>query len=102
MGSMPTSKKILNFAIDANLLKRLEDFRFDNRFNMLSQAIRHLIDGALKMNEVFRKKKNAKITLAYLEGQTIKQIAKDFDMTERAVTHTLKSITVTLREALKE
>lgn len=46
--SMPTKKDILNFAIDPDLMKRLDDFRFDNRINTRSEAIRRLLDEALK------------------------------------------------------
>lgn len=48
MDSMPTSKKILNFAVDDNLSERLDDFRFNNRINTLSEAIRRLLDKALE------------------------------------------------------
>ena len=52
---MPTKKDILNFAVDKEFMKRLEDFRFDNRINTMSEAIRRLIDEALKKYE--KKKK---------------------------------------------
>ena len=52
MCSMPTSKKILNFAVDDNLFERLDDFRFNNRINTLSEAIRRLLDKGLE-NETF-------------------------------------------------
>jgi len=48
---MPTEKPILNFAVDKELMKRLEDFRFENRINTMSKAIRHLLDEALKKYE---------------------------------------------------
>jgi len=48
---MPTEKPILNFAIDKDLKKRLEDFRFENRINTMSEAIRRLLDEALKKYE---------------------------------------------------
>jgi metal-responsive CopG/Arc/MetJ family transcriptional regulator len=48
---MPTEKPILNFAIDKELKKRLEDFRFENRINTMSEAIRRLLDEALKKYE---------------------------------------------------
>jgi metal-responsive CopG/Arc/MetJ family transcriptional regulator len=56
MDPMPTSKKILNFAIDDSLFKRLDDFRFNNRINTLSEAIRQLLDKALKEDESLVKK----------------------------------------------
>lgn len=48
---MPTKKDILNFAIDEELMERLEDFRFGNRINTRSEAIRRLLDEALKKYE---------------------------------------------------
>ncbi len=48
---MPTKKTILNFAIDDSLMKRLDDFRFDNRINSRSEAIRRLMEEALKKYE---------------------------------------------------
>jgi metal-responsive CopG/Arc/MetJ family transcriptional regulator len=54
--NMPTKKDILNFAVDKDLMKRLDDFRFGNRINTRSEAIRRLIDEALKKYE--KKKKN--------------------------------------------
>lgn len=44
---MPTKKPILNFAVEEELLKRIDDFRFENRFYTRSEAIRHLIEKAL-------------------------------------------------------
>ena len=46
--NMPTKKDILNFAVDKNLLERLDDFRFENRINSRSEAIRRLLKEALK------------------------------------------------------
>lgn len=37
--------------IDKDLLKRLEDFRFENRIASRSEAIRRLLDEALKKHE---------------------------------------------------
>jgi len=53
---MPTKQKILNFAVDSDFMKRLDDFRFDNRINTLSEAIRRLLDEALKKYEKKDKK----------------------------------------------
>lgn len=38
------------------LLKRVEDFRFDNRINTRSEAIRRLLEEALKSYQKKRKK----------------------------------------------
>ena len=48
---MPTKKDILNFAIGKELMERLDDFRFGNRINTRSEAIRRLLDEALKRYE---------------------------------------------------
>lgn len=53
---MAKKRNILNFQADDKLIKRLEDFRFDNRINTMSEAIRRLLDEALKGNE--KKTKN--------------------------------------------
>lgn len=53
---MPTEKPILNFAVDKELLKRLDDFRFENRINTRSEAIRRLLEEALKKYEKKSKK----------------------------------------------
>ena len=52
---MPTKKDILNFAIDKKLMKRLDDFRFENRINTRSEAIRRLLEEALKKYEKDKK-----------------------------------------------
>jgi len=52
---MPTEKPILTFAIDEELLERLNDFRFENRIETRSEAIRMLVENALKDYE--KKKK---------------------------------------------
>ena len=48
---MPTEKPILTFAIDEELLERLNDFRFENRIETRSEAIRMLVEKALKDHE---------------------------------------------------
>jgi metal-responsive CopG/Arc/MetJ family transcriptional regulator len=53
---MPTEKPILTFAVDEELLKRISDFRFDNRIETRSEAIRMLVEKALKDYEKNKKK----------------------------------------------
>jgi len=53
---MPTEKSILNFAVDKELMRRLDDFRFENRINTRSEAIRRLLEEALKKYEKESKK----------------------------------------------
>jgi len=52
---MPTGKPILTFAVDMELLERLNNFRFENRIETRSEAIRMLVEKALRDYE---KKKN--------------------------------------------
>ena len=49
--NMPTKMPMVSFAVDGELMKRLDDFRFDNRINTRSEAIRRLLDQALKKYE---------------------------------------------------
>lgn len=48
---MPTEKPKIIFVADNELVERLDDFRFENRINSRSEAIRRLIDEALKKYE---------------------------------------------------
>ncbi|NLE23824.1 MAG: hypothetical protein GX625_00550 [Clostridiaceae bacterium] len=45
---MPTQKPILNFVVEEELLKRIDDYRFENRINSRSEAVRRLIEDGLK------------------------------------------------------
>jgi len=49
---MPTEKPIINFVVDDELLKRIDDFRFENRINSRSEAIRRLIEEGLKASDL--------------------------------------------------
>lgn len=51
---MPINKSLLNFIVDDNLLKRIEDFRFKNRFPTRAAAIKWLLDWALKQKPSVR------------------------------------------------
>jgi len=53
---MPTEKTILTFAADSELLERLNDFRFENRIETRSEAIRLLVEKGLKEFEKKPKK----------------------------------------------
>jgi len=48
---MPTEKPKIILVMEDNLLKRIDDFRFDNRINSRSEAIRRLLEEALKKYE---------------------------------------------------
>ena len=45
---MASDKPFLSFVIDKDLLDRIDDFRFKNRFPSRAAAITYLIDYALK------------------------------------------------------
>ena len=53
---MPTEKPKIIFVAENELLERLDDFRFENRINTRSEAIRRLLDEALKKYEKKAKK----------------------------------------------
>ena len=53
---MPTKKPILTFAVDEELLERIKDFRFDNRIETKSEAIRMLVEKGLMDYEKKKKK----------------------------------------------
>ncbi len=48
---MPTEKPKIIFVADNELIERLDDFRFENRINTRSEAIRRLLNEALKKYE---------------------------------------------------
>ena len=48
---MATDKPRILLTVDAELLERIDDFRFGNRINTRSEAIRRLLDEALKKHE---------------------------------------------------
>jgi metal-responsive CopG/Arc/MetJ family transcriptional regulator len=57
---MPTEKPIINFAIDKDLLTRIDDFRFGNRINTRSEAVRLLVEEGLKALDPSRPTRRAK------------------------------------------
>lgn len=56
---MTTEKPILTFAVDKNLMERINDFRFDNRIETRSEAIRMLVEKGLEDYEKQKKKRVA-------------------------------------------
>jgi metal-responsive CopG/Arc/MetJ family transcriptional regulator len=48
---MPTDKPKILFVLDEDLLRRINDFRFNNRIETKSEAIRRLLEEALKKYE---------------------------------------------------
>ena len=57
---MPTEKPKIIFVADQDLIERLDDFRFENRVNSRSEAIRILLEEALAQHEGAREKKSPK------------------------------------------
>ena len=53
---MPTEKPKILITLEDSLLTRIDDFRFGNRINSRSEAIRRLIEEALKHYEKKEKK----------------------------------------------
>jgi metal-responsive CopG/Arc/MetJ family transcriptional regulator len=47
---MPTEKPKIIFVAEQELLKRIDDFRFEHRINSRSEAIRKLIEIGLQRN----------------------------------------------------
>ena len=45
---MPTKKEVLCFPSDPDLLKRIDDYRYENRIPSRSEAIRQLIEEGFK------------------------------------------------------
>jgi len=53
---MPTESPKIIFVANETLIKRLDDYRFENRVNSRSEAIRLLLEEALKKYEKKTKK----------------------------------------------
>ena len=43
-------KTFLNIKVPEELIKRIDDYRFENRFNSKAEAVRFLLDWALDQN----------------------------------------------------
>jgi metal-responsive CopG/Arc/MetJ family transcriptional regulator len=54
---MTTNKPKLLFVIPQELLDRIDNFRFDNRINSRSEAVRRLIESGLESAKPKAKKK---------------------------------------------
>ncbi len=48
---MTTKKPFLSFVIDEELLKRIDDYRYKNRFPTRAAAIKRLLEIALDLEE---------------------------------------------------
>jgi len=58
--SPPSEKPMLTFVIDIDLLNRVDDFRYDNRFPTRAGAIRWLLEWALKQTPPSDKHRRSK------------------------------------------
>lgn len=56
---MPTEKPKIIFVADDTLLKRLDDYRFENRIKTQSEAIRRLLDAGLEQWEANKAKSSS-------------------------------------------
>ena len=57
---MPTEKPKILITFDDDLLTRIDDFRFGNRINSRSEAIRRLIEEGLKASDPSMQKSKKK------------------------------------------
>jgi len=57
---MTTNKPKLLFVIPQELLDRIDDYRFENRINSRSEAIRQLIEAGLNATETSKPKAKEK------------------------------------------
>jgi metal-responsive CopG/Arc/MetJ family transcriptional regulator len=55
--SMPTEKPKILITMEDELLTRIDDFRFENRINSRSEAVRQLIEEGLKKSNPPKAKK---------------------------------------------
>jgi metal-responsive CopG/Arc/MetJ family transcriptional regulator len=58
---MPTEKPKIILVMEENLLTRIDDFRFENRINSRSEAIRRLIEAGLAASITTKEKKTARL-----------------------------------------
>ncbi len=45
---MPSQKPFLSFVLEEELLNKIDDFRFENRFESRAAAVKHLLQVALE------------------------------------------------------
>jgi metal-responsive CopG/Arc/MetJ family transcriptional regulator len=55
--TMPTEKPKILITLESNLITRIDDYRFENRINSRSEAIRQLIEAGLAESKAPKKKK---------------------------------------------
>jgi hypothetical protein len=81
---MPTEKPKIILVMESDLLKRIDDYRFENRINSRSDAIRRLIEAGLKDSQSDEKKQES-ITEEILSNgiKEIHQSIKDLNFKPR-------------------
>ena len=94
---MPTDKPKIIIVIDEDLLEQVDAFSVEEGISR-SKAIRRLMKTGLRMNGVFSEKINTEIAFAAFEGQTVKEIAQDLGIPQKAVRRVKRLITLTLSE----
>lgn len=57
---MPTKRPQILLTLDDDLIKRIEDFRFNNRIASRSDAVRKLIEAGLKVSGTTKPKTKKK------------------------------------------
>jgi metal-responsive CopG/Arc/MetJ family transcriptional regulator len=53
---MPTKQPVITMIFPEELLKRVEDYRYENRIPSRTEAIRQLLEKGLKLNDKENKK----------------------------------------------
>jgi metal-responsive CopG/Arc/MetJ family transcriptional regulator len=53
---MPSKKPLILFVVDEDLFNKIDDFRFKNRINSRSEAVRRLLEEALSKYDKQEKK----------------------------------------------
>ena len=77
---MPSKKPILNFVIDPDELKRIDDFRFRYWFNSRAEAVKWLISLALDIMKLLMNRfKNAEEAAEWLKGLVNESLEREKD-----------------------
>ena len=91
---MTANKTLLNFIVEDSLLKRIEDFRFKNRFATRAAAIKWLLDWALTQ------KPSVRDLMPEPEETLQVEVASVQPATRSPATETAKPATVASRDSM--
>lgn len=85
---MATERARFSVSLDAELYKRVEDFRFDNRFSQMSRAVEALIMKGLdaydaEQNEMLSQQPESSITPEEAFGETLEEANGENILRER-------------------